>query len=112
MAWQQELGQRLRAIRLQRGLTLVQTAERAGMALSAVSNLENGKTSPKLETLLNLAQVFGCTLQDVLPPSLLQPGTLSELDKKLLDLFTLMSLEEKEKLILFLSSVLKNKYYW
>jgi transcriptional regulator with XRE-family HTH domain len=42
----------LRGLRQKRGLTLDQTAMRSGVCRLTVFNVEHGKTSPTLETLL------------------------------------------------------------
>lgn len=44
--------QELRGLRHKRGLTLDQTAMRSGVCRLTVFNVEHGKTSPTLETLL------------------------------------------------------------
>ena len=41
--WEVELGQQIRALRLRQNLDQQQLAERAGIALNAVKNLEGGK---------------------------------------------------------------------
>jgi transcriptional regulator with XRE-family HTH domain len=41
--WEVELGQQIRALRLRQNLDQQQLAERAGIALNAVKNLERGK---------------------------------------------------------------------
>ena len=54
----EELGQRLRRVRLSRGWTQEELAERAGVGLSSVKNLEGqGKTT--LVRLLQVASVLG-----------------------------------------------------
>lgn len=46
------VAQELRGLRKKRGLTLDQTAMNAGISRLTVFNVEHGKTSPTLETLL------------------------------------------------------------
>jgi transcriptional regulator with XRE-family HTH domain len=41
--WEAELGQQVRALRLRQNIDQRQLAERAGIALNAVKNLESGK---------------------------------------------------------------------
>jgi transcriptional regulator with XRE-family HTH domain len=63
-----ELGQRLRAIREERGLTQREAAEAAQVATDMISRLENGHyTSPGLRTLLRVAEGLGTTVGDLLP---------------------------------------------
>ena len=47
----QTLGERLRARRLELGLTLAEVAERAGLSLPYVSNLERGRGNPTTKAL-------------------------------------------------------------
>jgi len=59
------LGRRLRHLRKERGLTLAQVAEAAGLASSQLSLLENGKREAKVSHLQRLAAVYGATLGDL-----------------------------------------------
>lgn len=52
--WEAELGSQIRALRLRQNLDQQQLAERAGIALNAVKNLERGKGA----TLRSLVQVL------------------------------------------------------
>lgn len=56
------IGQRLRARRVELGLTLAQVAEKAGLSLPYVSNLERGRGNPTIEALEALAHALGMTL--------------------------------------------------
>lgn len=51
----QELGARIRAIRLQRGLTLRVVADAAGVSESLISQVERGLASPSIVTLRRIA---------------------------------------------------------
>ena len=62
------LGRRLRHLRKERGLTLAQVAERAGLASSQLSLMENGKREAKLSQLQTLARVYGASLADLTAP--------------------------------------------
>lgn len=53
--WEVELGSQIRALRLRQDLDQQQVADRAGIGLNAVKNLERGKGS----TLRSLIQVLG-----------------------------------------------------
>jgi transcriptional regulator with XRE-family HTH domain len=62
------LGQRIRAVREERGLTQQAVARSAGIATDMVSRLENGHyTSPGLRTLLRIAEGIGVSLATLLP---------------------------------------------
>ena len=57
-----DLGQRLRALRKQHGLTLREAGDRIGMSHSLLSQLELGRSSASLTTLTRLAVAYGTTL--------------------------------------------------
>jgi len=60
-----DVGPRLRTIRAQRGVTLVELSERTGISKSTLSRLENGQRRPTLELLLPLAQAYRVPLDDL-----------------------------------------------
>jgi transcriptional regulator with XRE-family HTH domain len=67
-AYMGELGQRVRTLREERGLTQHALAQAAGIATDMVSRLENGHySSPGLRTLLRLALGMGTTVTAMLP---------------------------------------------
>lgn len=57
-----EIGDRIREIRLEKGLTQKQVAEKAGMADSAIRKYESGKQHPKIETLQRISMALGVDL--------------------------------------------------
>lgn len=59
------VGDRLRTIRNERGLTLTAAAETTGISKSTLSRLENGERRPSLELLLPLAQAYRIPLDDL-----------------------------------------------
>jgi len=60
-----ELGERLRAIRLLRRLTLREVADAAGVSESFVSQLERGRSSASVATLQRLAAAVGIEVSDL-----------------------------------------------
>jgi transcriptional regulator with XRE-family HTH domain len=56
------VAQELRGLRKKRGLTLDQTAMNAGVSRLTVFNVEHGKTSPTLETLLLMLKALDARL--------------------------------------------------
>lgn len=50
-----QLGRKIRDLRLRRGLTVQLLAEASGLSKGFISQVENGRTSPSLATLRNLA---------------------------------------------------------
>src|SRR5690242_1995286 len=61
-----ELGRRLRAIRLRRGIGVRELARRLDLAPSSISQIETGKIGPSVRTLYALASEFGVTVDEVL----------------------------------------------
>jgi transcriptional regulator with XRE-family HTH domain len=52
------VGQRLREIRTQRGLSMKSLAEQSGLNVNTLSLIENGRTSPSVSTLQQLSQAL------------------------------------------------------
>lgn len=65
------VGPRLRAVRLDRGLTLEQVGESTGISASTLSRLESGRRRPTLELLLPLARAYRVQLDELVgaPPT-------------------------------------------
>ena len=55
----ERIGQRLRAERQRRRLTIAEVAERAGLQRPNLSRLEHGRHTPSLETLERIASALG-----------------------------------------------------
>jgi transcriptional regulator with XRE-family HTH domain len=56
-------GEKIRAVRDRRGLTLREVAEHAGVSESLVSQIERNRVSPALDTLLAIADVLDLDLE-------------------------------------------------
>lgn len=56
------IGQRIRAIRTDQGLTLDETSRRSGVSKSALSKIENDRASPTFEVLERIAAGLGVAL--------------------------------------------------
>jgi transcriptional regulator with XRE-family HTH domain len=63
--WREVLGTRLRALRGERGETLAETAERAGISPQYLSEVERGRKEPSSEMIAALAGALGTTLADL-----------------------------------------------
>ncbi len=61
-----KLGERIRNIRADKGLTLSEAAARAGLARSTLSKIENEQTSPTFEVLLKLAAGLDIAMDELL----------------------------------------------
>lgn len=57
---------RLKAVRQMNKLTQSEVAEKLGMRASTISQYEQNKRSPSVETLKKLAKLFNCKVDDLL----------------------------------------------
>ncbi len=55
------VGRNVRRLRVKKGLTQEQFAERSGFSQQYISSLENGRRNPTVVTLYELAQALGAT---------------------------------------------------
>jgi transcriptional regulator with XRE-family HTH domain len=60
--WREVLGSRLRALRAERGETLAETADRAGLSPQYLSEVERGRKEPSSEMIAALAGALDTTL--------------------------------------------------
>jgi transcriptional regulator with XRE-family HTH domain len=63
--WREALGRRLRALRLERGEKLTDTASRAGVSPQYLSEVERGRKDPSSEMIAAMAGALGVTLIDL-----------------------------------------------
>ena len=61
-----EIGKRLRALRIQRGVSLREAARLADMSSSFLGMLERGSTAVAISRLISLADVYGVSVADLL----------------------------------------------
>ncbi len=59
-----ELGERVKQLRIQYGLTQEELADRCELSKGFISMLENDLTSPSVSTLQDLLEVFGLTISE------------------------------------------------
>ena len=74
-----ELGSEIRKRRQALGLSQDELAERVYATRQSVSNWENGRTCPDIESLLRLSQVFSASLDDLVK------GDIAEMKKQIDD---------------------------
>lgn len=55
----------IKRLRNNAGLTQVELAERIGISQGSLSSYENGKDIPSVNTLIRMADVFKCTLDEL-----------------------------------------------
>lgn len=59
-----EVGEKIKNLRLQMGLTQEELAERSDLTKGFISQVENGFSSPSVETMHNLLQALGTNMSD------------------------------------------------
>jgi transcriptional regulator with XRE-family HTH domain len=64
-----EIGEKLKAIRKEQGLTLQQLADGTGLSIGFLSNLERDLSSPTISALHKICEVLGTEMFTVLRPS-------------------------------------------
>jgi transcriptional regulator with XRE-family HTH domain len=62
------LGLKLKTLRHHRGLTLQQLADRSGLSVSYLSEIEKGKKYPKAEKLIDVARALEAPFEDLVSP--------------------------------------------
>ncbi len=68
MDMRQLVGRNVRRIRLERGLTQEQFAERSGFSQQYISDLERGRRNPTVVSLFELAQALHAAPIDLIAP--------------------------------------------
>lgn len=61
-----DIGSRIRAIRMERGMTQAQLAEAAGVGVTHISHIETGNGIPSLQTFLDVVNALGCSADELL----------------------------------------------
>ena len=56
---------RIREYRLRDRRSQEELAQRVGVRRETIGNLENGKYNPSLKLAMDIAHVFGCTVEDL-----------------------------------------------
>lgn len=62
-----QIGERIRATRLERGLTVEALAFASGKSVATINRAENDKHQPSLTTLSAIAAALGTSVADLLP---------------------------------------------
>ena len=74
-------GRKLRQLRDAKRLSMASVYEMTGVSVSSISNIETGKTDPRISTVTQLLSCYGASLRDLetTPPTVL---TLDELKQR------------------------------
>jgi transcriptional regulator with XRE-family HTH domain len=68
-----DLGERLKSLRVEAGLSLRELARRAGVSPSFVSQIENGKSQPSVATLYSFSQLLDVSIDELFNDKVAQP---------------------------------------
>jgi len=60
----------LRYFREKNGLTQKELAKKVGLSWNTIWNYENGRREPRLHDLKKFAEIFNCTIDELVNPSL------------------------------------------
>lgn len=73
-----DIGERLKRVRKQRGLTQAKLAELSGVTTTMISNMENGKSMVGVYTLLDILKVLQVGIEEIFP----EYSNVSNVDEK------------------------------
>lgn len=62
----EKLGQNLKRIRTEKGISQNKIARTLGIDRAFISNIENGKTNPTLATIVKLAKAIGVSIGELM----------------------------------------------
>lgn len=60
------VGNRIKAFRIQRGLSQEQLAELVGVGSAHISHIETGNSTPSLQTMIDIINVLDCSADELL----------------------------------------------
>ncbi|MGQ9477020.1 MAG: helix-turn-helix domain-containing protein [Candidatus Bipolaricaulia bacterium] len=78
-----EIGERIRAARQQKGLTLEELAARTGLSVSFISQVERGISSPSIVSLYSICKALEIPVTRVLAEGSRAPSTVTKADEQL-----------------------------
>mgnify|MGYP004517590363 CR=1 FL=1 len=103
------MGNRIRELRKNNGLTMKQLGQQIGLAESTISQYETGKRSPDNETLLKLGEIFGVTVGYILGSEEKEKPVgraADELEEELFNLCSRLTPAQKQRQIQILRDIL------
>lgn len=102
------LGQRLRAVRQERGLTLKDVASAAGFSVGFISQVERGITVPSLTSLLSIGQALGIDTNDFFSNFRLEKDAGEERHERSLDPSTHTAVRYERLSVPFQGNILRS----
>lgn len=65
MIEEEQIGARIRQLRIERGLTIIALAEKSGLSKGYLSKVENSRTAPPVSTLMTLAKALDVNINQI-----------------------------------------------
>ena len=93
---EQLIGKRIKRVRKEKGFTQQQFAEAVGISVNYLSDVERGKSSVRLEKLVTIINVLGCTADDLFA-DVITGGCLTQASR-LTERMEALSLEDRNRL--------------
>ena len=90
------IGQKIKEIRKNYNLTQEKFCEKIGIEPSSLSNIENGKSFPSMQTVLKIMEEFGILPDNFFDYEYLKPD--EELEEEMIEIIKRQSFESKRKL--------------
>lgn len=91
------IGRRIKTVRIEKQLTQEYIANRVGVNVSHISNIENGKTKVSLTSLVLICNALEITVDYILENEYSSPTTTIETE--IMNTLSHMTKEEKEQLL-------------
>lgn len=100
-AYRKEMGERLKALRNAKGLSVERAAELFGVSGGTIKAFERGKSMTN-DNMIGLCRTYGCSIQDFFPDAFLEyciPNrrTIEKMDSKDLLIFLSLAADELRK---------------
>ena len=91
---------KIKKLRIQKGLTQKQLGEEIGVSKQAISNWERGKNSTDIDTLRLLAKFFEVSVEELIEPSLKEDDNINkcviDICEQKKELFSILTLNDNE----------------
>jgi len=89
-----QIGQKVKAIRKRTGYTQEIFSEKIGIEPSSLSNIENGKSYPSMQTVLNIINIFNIAPEDFFAFDYFVPS--ENIDEKIFEIIKRQPLNQKQ----------------
>lgn len=95
-----EIGQRLKELRNIKKLTLQEVSNNTGLSIGNISGIENGKYLPSSQALINLSDMYECSVDWILKGVLYSGLQISEIEDHCEHCSKIMNINVTKKMLL------------